>query len=69
MGYTVTVVCRGTEEARVRTVLLQGLGGLELHLQGLDSTNIEDSDRVEITADLTANRQANAEVERVVWAD
>ena len=64
--YAVTVVCRGTEEARVRTVLLHGLGGAGLHLQGLDSANVEDSDRVEVTAALAADTQANDAVEGIV---
>jgi putative Mg2+ transporter-C (MgtC) family protein len=66
MGYAVTVVCRGGEEARVRAVLLKGLTGAGLLLQGLDSTNIEDSNRVEVVAALGAQGQANDAIERIV---
>src|ERR1700688_892572 len=45
-GYVVNVVCRGDSEAHVRALLLQGLGADTIHLRRLDSSNIEDSDRV-----------------------
>ena len=66
VSYRIAVICRGSEEARVRTVLLQGLGGPGLHLQALQSANIEESDRVEITADLATEDAADGEIERVV---
>jgi len=52
--YVVNVVCRGDTEAHIRALLLQGLtaGGIRLHR--LDSSNIEDSDRVEVVAELSA---------------
>jgi putative Mg2+ transporter-C (MgtC) family protein len=66
LTYTVTVVCRGTDEARVRTVLLHGLSGAGLHLQSLDSANVEDSDRVEVVAALAADDRASNAIESIV---
>lgn len=65
-SYAVDLVCRGAEEARVRAVLLQDLTGAGLRLQSLGSANIEDSDRVEVSASFAADGQADASVERVV---
>ncbi|NHB78574.1 MgtC/SapB family protein [Rhodobacter calidifons] len=49
-SYTVEIVCRSSEEAHVRALMLQGFATSGLHLTALDSANIEDSDRVEVTA-------------------
>ena len=64
--YVVNVVCRGDIEAHVRALLLQGLtaGGIRLHR--LDSSNIEDSDRVEVLAELSADRQSDSVLEQIV---
>ena len=64
--YVVNVVCRGDTEAHVRALLLQGLvaGGIRLHR--LDSSNIEDSDRVEVLAELSADRRADGVLEQIV---
>ena len=64
--YVVNVVCRGDTEAHVRALLLQGLtaGGIRLHR--LDSSNIEDSDRVEVLAELSADRQSDSVLEQIV---
>ena len=50
----------------MRAVLLHGLGGAALHLQGLHSADAEDSDRVEVTAALETDAQANDAVEGIV---
>jgi putative Mg2+ transporter-C (MgtC) family protein len=64
--YVVNVVCRGDNEAHVRALLLQGLsaGGIRLHR--LDSSNIEDSDRVEVLAGLSAERRSDSVLEQIV---
>ena len=49
-GYVVNVVCKGESEAHVRALLPQGLSAGGIHLRRLDSSNIEDSDRVEVLA-------------------
>jgi putative Mg2+ transporter-C (MgtC) family protein len=64
--YVVNVVCRGDTEAHIRALLLQGLtaGGIRLHR--LDSSNIEDSDRVEVVAELSAERGSDSILEQIV---
>ncbi|MGZ9722464.1 MgtC/SapB family protein [Rhizobium miluonense] len=64
--YTVTAVCRNEGEAHVRALMLQGFGSAKLHLQQLDSVNIEDSDRVEVTAIVTADHREDAALEHIV---
>ena len=64
--YVVTVVCRSTEEAHVRALLLQGFSTGDLHLRELDSSNIEDSDRVEVLAVLSVERRADSILEQIV---
>ena len=65
-AYNVSVVCRGTDEAHVRALLLQGLASGEMHLFELESTNIEGSDRVSVAAALRADKRSDAVLERVV---
>jgi len=64
--YVITVVSKGDNEAHVRALLLQSLsaGGIRLHR--LDSSNIEDSDRVEVLAELSADRRAENVLEQIV---
>ena len=64
--YVVNVVCRGDTEAHIRALLLQGLtaGGIRLHR--LDSSNIEDSDRVEVVAELSAEHGSDNVLEQIV---
>lgn len=65
-AYVVNVVCKGEGEAHVRALLLNGLsaGGLRLHR--LDSSNIENSDRVEVFAALSAERRSDSILEQIV---
>ncbi len=65
-GYRVSAICLGPEEARVRTLLLQGLKAEGLHLRGLDSHNVEGSERVEIVAELRATGEASLALEQVL---
>src|ERR1700734_593359 len=65
-GYVVNVVCRGDSEAHVRALLLQGLSTGGLHLHRLDSSNIEDSARVEVLAVLSADDRCNGILEQIV---
>ena len=65
-GFVVNVVCRGDSEAHVRALLLQGLSTGGLHLHRLDSSNIEDSDRVEVLAVLSADDRCNGILEQIV---
>jgi putative Mg2+ transporter-C (MgtC) family protein len=47
-------------------LLLQGLSAGGLHLRRLDSSNIEDSDRVEVLAVLSAERRCDGILEQTV---
>jgi putative Mg2+ transporter-C (MgtC) family protein len=64
--YRVRVVCRNPEEAHVRALLLQSTGNGHLSLRRLDSTDLEESGRVEVTAQLTATSKNDAILEQVV---
>ena len=65
-GYVVNVVCKGDREAHVRALLLQGLSAGGTHLRRLDSSNIEDSDRVEVLAVLSADHRSDGVLEQIV---
>jgi putative Mg2+ transporter-C (MgtC) family protein len=64
--YRVRVVCRNPEEAHVRALLLQSTGNGQLSLRRLDSTDLGESGRVEVTAQLTAHSKSDAVLEQVV---
>ena len=64
--YSVRVVCRSPEEAHVRALLLQGAGSGHLSLRQLDSTDLEDSGRVEVNAMLTSPVKNDPVLEQVV---
>lgn len=64
--YHVRVVCRNPEEAHIRALLLQSTGNGQLSLRRLDSTDLEGSGRVEVTAQLTAQSKSDAILEQVV---
>jgi putative Mg2+ transporter-C (MgtC) family protein len=66
VGYAVSIVCRSADEAHVRALLLQGVASAKLRLRELDSANIEDSDRVEVSASLLADAPADAALEQIV---
>lgn len=65
-SYIVNVVCRGPEEAHIRTLLVQGFGATELHLRDLESADIEGTDRVEVTAVATSERRSEHALEHIV---
>jgi putative Mg2+ transporter-C (MgtC) family protein len=65
-GYLVSVTCRGPDEAHVRALLLHGLAGCGLILRRLDSTDLEGSARVLVTAYTTTSQRVDAEVEKIV---
>jgi putative Mg2+ transporter-C (MgtC) family protein len=64
--YRVRVVCRNPEEAHIRALLLQSTGNGRLSLRRLDSTDIEESGRVEVVAQLTSQTKSDAILEQVV---
>lgn len=64
--YLITVVCRADREAKLRALMLQSFSTDGLHLRELDSANIEGSDRVEIVAQATSDKQRELALECVV---
>ncbi|WP_374546473.1 MgtC/SapB family protein [Rhodoblastus sp.] len=64
--YIVTMICRADEEAKYRALLLQNFSSAALHLRELDSSNIEGSDRVEIVAQVTADKPRELGLELIV---
>jgi putative Mg2+ transporter-C (MgtC) family protein len=65
--YQVTVTCRDQDEVRVRTLLLHAVAGMSLVLQSLTSNDLEGQPgRVEVSAELTANLQNQAQLEQLV---
>ncbi len=64
--YSVEIICRGAQEAHVRALMLQGFATSGLHLSALDSENIEDTDRVEVTARVHGEGVAPAALEAIV---
>lgn len=64
--YTIIVLCRGESEAHVRALMLQGLGSAKLHLHQLESRNIDESDRVEVSAVITSDQREDASLEHIV---
>jgi putative Mg2+ transporter-C (MgtC) family protein len=65
-GYLVSVVCQGEREAYVRALMLQSLNLGALHLRRLESVNLENSDRVSVTAALTADGRPDGVLEQIV---
>jgi len=58
-------LCRNPEEAHVRALLLQSTGS-QLSLRRLDSNDLAESGRVEVTAQLTSPVKNDAILEQVV---
>lgn len=66
IGYLVSATCRGADEAHVRALLLQGLAGSGLALRRLDSSDLEETGRVVVTALATTSNRVDADVEKIV---
>ncbi|MDI9848676.1 MgtC/SapB family protein [Rhodoblastus sp. 17X3] len=64
--YLVTMICRSDEEEKFRALLLHNFSTGALHLRELDSANIEGSDRVEIVAQVTSDKQRELALELIV---
>jgi putative Mg2+ transporter-C (MgtC) family protein len=65
-SYVVTVTCRGADQAKIRSLLIEGFGVSDLHVRELESTDIEGSDRVEVTATLTSQKRREIALEYIV---
>lgn len=66
IGYAVSVTCHSPDEAHVRALLLQGLAGCGLALRRLESNDVERTDRVAVTAFVTAHQRVDSDVEKIV---
>lgn len=66
LQYRIRVVCTNPQEAHIRALLLHGTGNAQLTLRQLDSTDLEDSGRVEVVAQLTAQSNNDAILEQIV---
>jgi putative Mg2+ transporter-C (MgtC) family protein len=64
--YLLSATCRSPDEAHIRALLLQGLAGNALALRRLDSTDLEGTGRVVVTAFVTASHRVDTNVEKIV---
>ena len=64
--YLITVICRNEGEAHVRALLLQSMSASALRFQELNSHNIENTDRVEVCASVTAEQRKDSALEQIV---
>lgn len=65
-SFAVEIVCRSSAEAHIRALMLQGFANAGLHLTALESINIEDSDRVEITSEVNGEGVKATVLEQIV---
>ena len=66
IGYFVSITCRGEDEAQIRALLLQSLATSGLLLRRLDSSDLDGSTRVVVTAFVRAHQRVDTEVEKIV---
>ncbi|MBN9087712.1 MAG: MgtC/SapB family protein [Reyranella sp.] len=64
--YTVEIVVRATEEAQIRSMLLHQLAEAGLGLRRIDSSDLDDSPNVRVTAQTMAARRSDATLEQIV---
>jgi putative Mg2+ transporter-C (MgtC) family protein len=66
IGYVVSITCRSPDEAQIRALLLQSLTASGLALRRLDSSDLDGSARVVVTAFVRAHERVDNEVEKIV---
>ena len=66
IGYVVSITCRSPDEAQIRALLLQSLATSGLALRRLDSSDLNGSARVVVTAFVRAHQRVDDEVEKIV---
>lgn len=64
-NYGISIVCHGDYEAHVRALLLRDLGD-ELHIHRLESKNIEDSNRVEVSSAIHSPKKNERKLEHII---
>jgi putative Mg2+ transporter-C (MgtC) family protein len=65
-NYAVEVTCKASEEAHIRSLLLHGLSQAGLGLRRIDSKDIADSSKVEVSAKAMAATRHDAALEQIV---
>jgi putative Mg2+ transporter-C (MgtC) family protein len=66
MQYCLRVTCRSTDEAPMRALLVQTVGGFAAQLQAVHSEEIPGAQSVQITADVRVAGRDDAMLERMV---
>lgn len=64
--YVVHVTCRGADEARMRSLLLQGLSETDFAIGRIDSADIPETTTTQVTAHVSAMSRRDAALERVM---
>lgn len=64
--YTISVTCRSTEEAHVRSLLLHALSQAGLGLRRIESEDLADIGRVCVTAETASGPRKDAALEQIV---
>ena len=65
--YVASVVCRGSDAPQVRASLMEGLKTLpDIDFTELETVNIDDTDRVEVTAKFTSHKRRELALEHVI---
>jgi putative Mg2+ transporter-C (MgtC) family protein len=64
--YTVEITCRSVEEAHMRSLLLHALSQAGLGLRRIDSQDIPDTSKVEVTAQAVLVKRNDAALEQIV---
>jgi putative Mg2+ transporter-C (MgtC) family protein len=64
--YTVEITCKATQEAHMRSLLLQELSQAGLGLKRLDSKDIADTSKVEVVAQAVGATRNDAALEQIV---
>jgi putative Mg2+ transporter-C (MgtC) family protein len=65
-GYTVTLTCKSVEETHLRVLLLHALSQGGLSLRRIDSSDIPDTPKVVVIAQVVAGKCNDAAVEQIV---
>ena len=64
--YTISVTCRSTEEAHVRSLLLHAVSQAVLGLRRIESEDVADTGKVCVTAETAAGPRKDAALEQIV---
>jgi putative Mg2+ transporter-C (MgtC) family protein len=65
-SYEIRAVCRGDVEERIRTAMIAAVRSASMSLLAVYSDDIDTTERVEITADVTVTGRPDARLEKIV---